>query len=93
MHVGTLIAEISIPGADSLKDKRQVIKSLLDTLRRKFNVSAAEVEQNDIWRRATLGFAVVSNDRALVGEVLDKVVQEIDKELRCELTHREQEIY
>ena len=93
MHVAVLTVEIFIPGADSLKDKRQVVKSLVESIRRKFNVSAAEVDQNDIWRRATLGFATVSNERALVSEILDKVVQEIDNELRCELTHREVEIY
>jgi uncharacterized protein YlxP (DUF503 family) len=93
MHVGTLVVELDIPGADSLKDKRQVVKSLLDTIRRKFNVSAAEVDQNDVWKRATLGFAAVTNNYALVGEVLDKVVREIDGEFRCELIHREQEIY
>ncbi len=93
MHVATLTVEIAIPGADSLKDKRQVLRSLLDTIRRKYNVSAAEVDQNDIWRRATLGFAAVSNDGSLLSEVLDKIVSEIDGEYRCELTHREQEIY
>jgi uncharacterized protein YlxP (DUF503 family) len=93
MQVGTLVVEISIPGACSLKDKRQVVKSLLDTIRRKYNVSAAEVDHNDIWRSASLGFAVISNERALVGDTLDTVVREIDNELRCEVLHREQEIY
>jgi uncharacterized protein len=92
MHVATLTVEISIPGADSLKDKRQVLRSLIDSIRRKFNVSVAEVDQNDIWRRATLGFAAVSNDGTLLNEILDKIVYEIDSEYRCELTHREQEI-
>jgi uncharacterized protein len=93
MHVATLTVEISIPGSDSLKDKRQVLRSLLETIRRKFNVSAAEVDQNDIWRRATLGFAAVSNDGSQLGEVLDNIVAEIDREYRCEITHRAQEIY
>lgn len=93
MHVGTLLVEITIDGADSLKDKRQVVKSLIEGVRRKLNVSAAEVDQNDVWRRATLGFAAVSNEKALVSAILDEVVTEIDNELRCELTHREQEIY
>ncbi len=93
MHVGTLLVEIAIPDSDSLKDKRQVVKSLLDSIRRKYNVSAAEVDQNDIWRRAGLGFAVVSNNTVLVGETFDKVVKEIDSEYRCELLHREQEIF
>jgi uncharacterized protein YlxP (DUF503 family) len=93
MRVAVLTVEIDIPGSDSLKDKRQVVRSLLDTIRRKFNVSAAEVDQNDIWRRATIGFAAVSNDGDHVSQVLDNVIAEIDRELRCEITNREQEIY
>jgi uncharacterized protein len=78
MVVGILTVSLAIPGADSLKDKRQVIKSLLDSVRNKFNVSAAEIGDNDIWRRATLGFACVSNDQGMSNRILDKVVDYIE---------------
>ena len=93
MHVGTLTVDIEIPGADSLKDKRSVVRHLLETIRQKLNVSAAEVDQNDQWRRATLGFAAVANDGAFIQEVLDKVVHAIDGELRCEVTNIERDVY
>ena len=54
MVVGLATIELHIPASHSLKDKRQVLKSLLDTTRQKFNVSAAEVDHLDIWRRATI---------------------------------------
>lgn len=83
MHIAALTVEIEIAGADSLKDKRQVVKSLLARVRDKFNVSAAEVDQLDIWRRATLGFAVVSNDNAFIDQVLEKLVDTIEAEPSC----------
>lgn len=73
MVVGILTVTLAIPGANSLKDKRQVVKSLLDSVRHKFNVSAAEIGDNDTWRRATLGMACVSNDKAMANRILDKV--------------------
>lgn len=74
MHIGTLTVVLHLHAAESLKDKRQVIKSLVETTRQKFNVSVAEVDDLDIWRRATLGVAVVANDSQHVNRVLDKVL-------------------
>lgn len=83
MHIGAVTVQIEIAGADSLKDKRQVVKSLLERVRGKFNVSAAEVDQLDIWRRATLGFAVVSNDTGFIDQVIEKLMDTIEAEPRC----------
>jgi uncharacterized protein YlxP (DUF503 family) len=74
MVVGLLTVTLAIPGANSLKDKRQVLKSFLDGVRNKFNVSAAEIGDNDTWRRAAVGIACVSNDRGMANKILDKVV-------------------
>lgn len=74
MVIGILTIALVIPGADSLKDKRQVLKSLIENIRNKFNVSVAEVADNDTWRRATIGIACVSNDRGMANRILDKVV-------------------
>src|SRR5579872_6853466 len=82
MHIGTLTVQIEIAGADSLKDKRQVVKSLLERIRGKFNVSAAEVGDLDIWRKATLGFAVVANEAKFIDQVLEKLVDTIESEPR-----------
>jgi len=76
--VGILSVTIDIPGADSLKDKRQVLKSLLEHLRQKFGVSAAEVAENDSWRRAVLGVACVSNDVKSANRVLDKAADYVE---------------
>jgi len=85
MVVGLAEVELHIPESNSLKDKRQVLKSLLETIRQKFNVSAAEVEQLDLWRRATLGFACVSNDQRFANQVLDKVIDLIESNPRVDV--------
>ena len=76
---------LSIPGSDSLKDKRQVVKSVLSIIRNKFNVSAAEIDHLDSHRRADLAFACVSNDKIFVNSMLDKVVDHVESNPLCEI--------
>jgi uncharacterized protein YlxP (DUF503 family) len=85
MHIGVLTLYLSIEGADSLKDKRQVVRSLAQHLRNNFNVSVAEVDDLDIWRRATLGVAVVSNEAAFANQVLSKAVDHVENDWRVSL--------
>jgi uncharacterized protein YlxP (DUF503 family) len=80
--VGLLTLEIVIPEANSLKDKRSVVKSMVEGMRNKFNVSAAEVDHLDVWRRATIGVACVSNSQAFVDQVLNKVVDWVESNPR-----------
>ena len=85
MHIGVLTLHLSIEGADSLKDKRQVVRSLTAHLRNKFNVSVAEVDELDIWRRAVVGVVVVSNEHAFANQVLSKVVDHVEGDWRVVL--------
>jgi uncharacterized protein YlxP (DUF503 family) len=73
VHVVGLEVDIRIPASRSLKDRRQVVRSLLDGARRRFQVSAAEVGGQDTWQRATLGFAVVASEARLAEEVIDAI--------------------
>lgn len=73
MVVGICRIVLSLPGNDSLKGKRAVVKSIVERVRHKFHVAAAEVADMDVHRRATLGFSVVSNDAAHARAILDKV--------------------
>ncbi len=74
MVVGLCRVVLSLPWNDSLKGKRSVVKSILERARGRFQVAAAEVADHDVHRRATLGFAVVSNDVRHARSVLDKLV-------------------
>ena len=81
MPVGLLVLELHIPDAKSLKDKRQVIRSLKDRLRRKFNVAVAELEYQEIWNRSILGIVTLSNAAAHVEHSLREVLEESDRVL------------
>ncbi len=92
MVVGMLCLELHVPDAQSLKDKRSVVKSLKEQMRGKFNVSVAEVEPNDTWQRATLGVAAVGGDRPFVTACLQQIVDWVRASRRCALIQSEQEI-
>lgn len=73
MIVGMLRVVLVIPEAQSLKDKRSVVRRVLDRTRAKFNVAAAEVGMMDVHRRAELGFVLVSNDKRHMQSMIDTV--------------------
>lgn len=73
MVVGTLRVDLHLPSVRSLKAKRAEVRPILDGVRHRFRISAAEVGHQDAWQRCTLGFAVVSSSGHQVGEVLDEV--------------------
>jgi len=75
VNVGICKIKLRLPDNLSLKGKRQVVKSLTARLKNKFNVSVAEVEDNDLWQLATLGVCIVSNDQRFTNEVLSKAVE------------------
>lgn len=74
MNVGVCKIKLRLPDNLSLKGKRQVVKSITSRLRNRFNVSVAEVGDNDLWQMATIGVCYISNDRRFTNEVLSKVV-------------------
>ena len=74
MVVGTLTVRILIPDSQSLKDRRRVLKSLKDRIRNGFNVSVSEIENEDVWQRATLGIAMAGDDRRYINGALSDLV-------------------
>lgn len=80
MIVGTLVLDLRLPGNHSLKGKRQVVKSLTARLHNRFNVAAAEVENNDRWQTATIGVACVSNNAVHAREILAHVISFVERD-------------
>ena len=76
----------------SLKGKRHVLKPMMEKVKSRFNVSVAEVGDNDLWLRAEVGISVVGNDRAYANSVLDNVIEFIDGLHMAELTAHSIEI-
>ena len=79
MVIGICELDLRIHGNTSLKGKRQVIKQLVDRTKNKFNVSIAEVGDNDLWQRAKVGFSVVGNDKRHINSVLDTITNFIEE--------------
>jgi uncharacterized protein YlxP (DUF503 family) len=73
MFIGILRLTLHLPEPGSLKSKRHLLRSAVDRVKAKFNVSIAEVADNDLWQRSVVGVAAVGNDHAFVNETLDKV--------------------
>src|SRR5262245_32030228 len=76
MPIAYLTLELRIESAHSLKDKRQVVRSLKDRLRNSFNVAIAEIEVTDLWQRATLGVVSISDSR----DYLDGLMRNVERE-------------
>lgn len=91
MVVGVCTVELLIPESQSLKDKRQVLHSVKDRLRGKFNLSIAEVDGQDLWQKAVLGMACVANDGGHVEQVLEQALNVIKSMPTIEIVrvHRE----
>jgi len=65
--------ELMISDSNSLKAKRRVLKSIINRLRNKFNLSVAEIDYMDLWQRALIGITMISNDKKLIGKSADAI--------------------
>ena len=74
--VGVVTFELQIEHAHSLKDKRQVVKSLKDRLRSRFNVAVAEIDHQDLWQRGVVAAVTICSDRKAAEEALQRVEDE-----------------
>ena len=90
MTIGIARLALFIGASHSLKDKRMVLRRIKDLVRQKFNVSIAEVAENDMWQRAVLGVAVVGNDRRFVEGALDEVIGFV--RAKADVTNDEREL-
>ncbi len=92
MVVAVCRVELVIPGANSLKAKRMVLRSVLDRVRARYHVSIAEVGEQDVWQRASIGFAIVTNERAHANSLADQVTRTIGGARDCMIQDRAIEI-
>ena len=77
--------ELLFPGCYSLKDRRQVLRSLLERLRHRYNLAAAEVGGQEHWNHAVIGLAAVSNDQTHARRILEEAVRFVENDGRCEI--------
>jgi uncharacterized protein YlxP (DUF503 family) len=89
MPIGLLTLEIHIPDARSLKDKRQVLRSLKDRLRANFNVAVAELEHQELWQRSRVGVVSISGDGRHLEDSLHAIAQESERVLGRDLVSQQ----
>jgi len=88
MPIAKLTVELEIPHAHSLKDRRQVVRSMKDQLRQSFNISVAEMDEAVTWRSATLGVVAISSSRSYLHQLIEEVeraARRMTNELGAEL--------
>lgn len=79
MNIGACRVRLRLPENESLKGKRQILKSIIERVKNRYNVSIAEVDDQDLWQLVTLGITCVSTSAPHANEVLSKVVDFIQK--------------
>jgi uncharacterized protein len=79
LHIGVCRLALHLPDAHSLKDKRQVARSLTSRIRNQFNVAAAEEPNDQSWQRLTLVACCVSNDAGHANEILSKIADFVEQ--------------
>lgn len=92
MIIGICICEIFIFNANSLKSKRSVVKSIIEKSKNRFNISIAEVGENDKWQKSIIAFSTISNDQKIVEGTIDKVINFFDSYSEIEIIDIKREI-
>jgi hypothetical protein len=78
LNFSVLILEIKLPGCRSLKQKRSLVKPLVSRLHKEFNISAAEVDKNDLWDETVVACGLISNDKGNADAQLNSVLQFVE---------------
>lgn len=92
MVIGVCQVDLLIRENHSLKEKRRIVKQIVDRVKHRFNVSIAEVGNNDLWQSAQIGFCMVSNESRFINAALDKIIDFIESIHSAEVIKSEIEI-
>ncbi len=93
MRVAICLLELHIPTASSLKQKRQVLQSLIKRMRNQFNVSVSEVGSQDLWQRSEIGLAVVCHNSSGADRMTERLFSFVEADGRVEVISSKTEIY
>jgi uncharacterized protein YlxP (DUF503 family) len=85
MIIGTCTVTLQADWVSSLKEKRMIVKSLIDKVRHKFNVSAAEVDDQDVHKLVVIGFACVTNEVRHANSIIDNVLDFIESNTEAQI--------
>jgi len=83
---------LHLHGVSSLKEKRQLLKKIIERTKNRFNVSAAEVGSNDMWQKGEVGLSVIGNDASFVNSVMDTIINYIEDMHLAEIIESDLEV-
>jgi len=92
MVVGVCCLRLALHDVFSLKEKRSIVKKIIERVRNRFPVSIAEVGDNDIWQSARIGFSIAGNDRHYINSCMDKVIDYIESLYLADIVDQQMEI-
>ena len=92
MVIGICHLDLILHENHSLKEKRRVVKSIIGRVKSKFNVSIAEVGNQDLWQSAQIGFCIAGNEKRFINSSLDKIIHFIEETNSAEIKDVEMEI-
>jgi hypothetical protein len=92
MTVGVALVSFRLHEIHSLKEKRRIVKSLVEKSRSRFNVAVAEVADQDVYQKASIGIAVIGNDGRVLNSLLDRIIDFMDALALADLIGREIEL-
>ena len=92
MVIGICHMDLLIRETHSLKGKRRIVKQIIGRVKNKFNVSIAEVGDQELWQRSQIGFCLVGNDKRFINASLDKVIDFIETINSAEITNADMEL-
>ncbi|WP_277218887.1 DUF503 domain-containing protein [Peptoniphilus vaginalis] len=92
MIIGICTCEIFIFNANSLKSKRSVVKSIIEKSKNRFNISIAEVGDNDKWQKSIIAISTISNEQKIVEETIEKVINFFDSYSEIEIISIKREL-
>lgn len=92
MYIGACVLTFRAAYVNSLKEKRMILKSIIEKTRHKFNVSIAEVDTQEEHKILTIGFACVSNDKRHIDSMLEHIIHFMEMHTEAELIAVEKEL-
>lgn len=92
MKIGILEITLLLYEVTSLKEKRIILKSLIQKLKNRYNISISEISYNDVWKNAKIGIATVSNSKSHLDSTLDHILDFIDTDGRMEMIDVKREV-
>ena len=92
MFIGTIIVTLHAPWVNSLKEKRMIVKSICSKVKNKFNVSIAEVDEQDTHKTLVIGIASVANEVNQADRILDQVINFIESSSEAEIINIDREV-